>query len=240
LGAARNFGVERCSGEYIAFLDTDDVYHDFALEKLYKMVSENHYALAYGGHSNMNSSGNYIGVFQPDKREGYLFPELLVNFNIPIVGSIVSKKILIDSELTFDPQISASEEYCLFMQLAANYHIVSTDTLLLKYRVHDDSLTNRTIAKWGEERRYTLSKILASKPELKGRYPSQFNAAYARAAYYDAQYKMHLKEPKQAQLLLSEYKFFNITYFLLYLVSYMPPLVWNLIQRWKYKRVNFS
>ena len=47
--AARNTGLDHASGEYVSFVDSDDILFPDALEKLYQMVLREKTALAVGG-----------------------------------------------------------------------------------------------------------------------------------------------------------------------------------------------
>tara|TARA_R110001606_G_scaffold355312_1_gene506180 strand:- start:8802 stop:9722 length:921 start_codon:yes stop_codon:yes gene_type:complete len=236
LGEARNLGIKHCLGTFISFLDCDDVYYPDALQKAYDLISSSNCILAYGGHDNINSKGEIIGKHQTQKNDGDLFSKLLLQYDIPIVSTIVSRSLLGKSCLNFDSNIVASEEYCLFMQLAAKYKIISTEEILLKYRIHDNALTNGSISKWGAERRYTLDKIVSENPHINKRYHRELQLAYARSFYYDAQYFMSLGERKLAKLCLSKSKYLNFKYFLLYILVFFPYPIWQSIQKIKYKR----
>lgn len=49
LSSARNFGIEKSSGEYIGFVDSDDYVKENMFEQLYNMVEENHAKMAVCG-----------------------------------------------------------------------------------------------------------------------------------------------------------------------------------------------
>jgi len=236
LGAARNFGIKQCSGRYIAFLDVDDVWLPNAIEKLLILITSGDYALAYAGHLNINTDNTIIGKMVPKKQKGIIFGELLKQFDIPIVTSMVSSQHLLKSGLLFDDNIHASEEYCLFMQLAVKNCFIADNEFVTKYRIHDNALTNKTAAKWGYERRYTLDKIVKENPEVKNKYLIELNEAYARAAYYDAQFYMSIKDTKSAVNSLSAYKFQGIIYFILYILARNFSGIWHYLQKIKYGR----
>ena len=236
LGAARNFGIKQCSGRYIAFLDTDDIWLSNAIEKLLTLITSGDYAVAYAGHLNINSNNRIIGKMTPKKKEGMIFGELLKQFDIPIVTSIVSNQHLMKSGLLFDSSICASEEYCLYMQLAARYYFISIDEVVTKYRIHDNALTNKTASKWAIERRYTLDKIIRENPDIRRVYQKEFNEAYARASYYEAQYFMSINDSKSAIFALRIYKHQSVLYFVLYLVIKYFSGLWYRLQKIKYGR----
>lgn len=235
LGAARNFGIKNCDGDYIAFLDTDDIFFPDAIEKLVHEIECSSAELVYGGQININSSGKEIGKMIPVCKTGNLFPKLLKQFDIPIVATIVSKKALVESKLSFDKRITASEEYCLFMQLAARYDISSIEHPVVRYRIHSGALTNKSMSKFSEERRYTLNKIITDFPNFKEKYSAGFEAAYARADYYDAQFYFSMGEMEKAVFSMKKAKKTGGIYIFLDFIIRFPSL-WKFFQYVKYRR----
>lgn len=59
LGQARNYGVEHSRGEYIAFVDSDDVVDKEAYEKMYKTVKQTGSDMAIGNVMRFNSQKRY-------------------------------------------------------------------------------------------------------------------------------------------------------------------------------------
>ena len=236
LGAARNFGLQYCSGEYVAFLDTDDIWLPSMLKEQLISIESGNYALSYTGQIEINEKGKIIGEIIPSLKNGKIFSQLLKQFDVPIVSSMIKKSILLDNDLNFDLNVSTSEEYCLFMQLSVNNEFVVIPKGLVKYRIHDKSLTNKTISKWASERRYTLNKIKQKYPKIEENYPNEFKEAYARASYYESQYLVSIGKKWEAFLLLSKYSFVNKKYLILSLLLLLPSFVWKKIQEIKYGR----
>ena len=236
LGAARNFGLEFCSSEYISFLDTDDIWLPNMLEEQLLAIESDNYALAYAGQIEINSNGEVIGEIIPQEKKGNIFDKLLLQFDVPIVSTIIRRSILTSHHLNFDSNISASEEYCLFMQLSVNETFVVIPKALVKYRIHDNALTNKTISKWADERRYTLDKIKKENKNIEEKYKNEFKEAYARAAYYEVQYLMSKNKRLDALNLMSKYLFVDKQYFLLTIILLFPSFLWNEVQKLKYGR----
>jgi len=236
LGAARNFGLKYCEGEFISFLDTDDIWLDSMLEEQLKAIESNNYALAYAGQIEINTIGEKIGEIIPVFKEGNIFNKLLLQFDIPIVSTILRRSSLEESKLNFDMNVSASEEYCLFMQLSVRNRFVVIPQALVKYRIHDGALTNKTISKWAKERRYTLNKIIQENKGIEEKFNEEFKEAFARAAYYEAQYLVSTDQNFQAFKVLSKYAFLDKRYFVLSIILLFPSFVWKKLQQLKYGR----
>src|SRR5207302_5978538 len=128
--------------------------------------------------------------YRPARRSGEMFDALLRQFDIYVPAVMVRRAALDALQLAFDPSIAASEEYCLFMQMAVSCRFRVVPDPMAKYRVHDEALTNRSISKWADEREYTLDTIERRHPGIRDRFRGGFREARARACYYRARYHM--------------------------------------------------
>ncbi len=237
LGAARKFGVNYCNADYIAVLDTDDIWLPYALEKLYDAIISGDFALAYGNQNLINSDGESIGKIQNvyAGEEGDFFPKLLKQFDIPMVATMINKNKLFEAKLNFDENIYGSEEYCLFMQLAVENNFIAINDFIVNYRVHE-SLSTKLNDKIYKEREYTLKKILTNHPNIEERFDKEFTEAFARGVYYKVQYLMSKDKKIEAFNTLRKYMFVDYRYFILTLMTLLPKSLWNIVQSKKYKR----
>ena len=74
------------------------------------------------------------------------FPQLnLIGFPTSSMSKFISPKTptFVKNDLNFSSEMEASEEYNLFMQIAAIGKIHSTEKIHADYRILEDSLTNK-------------------------------------------------------------------------------------------------
>lgn len=239
LGEARNKAIQVSSGEYISFIDCDDIWSD--QNKLKKQVeimeSNSNLSLNYGSIEEILPDSSHFRNVINKYETGSLFGELLTQFDISIITALIRKSCLIESGLNFDPTVRASEEYCLFMQLASKYPISVSKDIMAKYRVHSTSLTSSSLSRLGLERRYTLNLILNKNPELRYKYRKEFKEAYARADYYDARWEMEQLNKLTAFKLLVKNSFVSYRYFFLALITLLPSFFWQKLHIIKRSRV---
>ena len=236
LGEARKIALEHSDGEWIAFLDTDDVWYPHKLSFQLEALEESDYIVGYGGVQLISSSGKKLSCAKPVNTSGNILEGLLNQFDINMVTPIIRKSVLSKLGINFDPIITASEEYNLFIRLAANGKFLTQDEVLGQYRIYENSLTDKQIALWAFERRYTLSQLEIENPGIKSKYPKAFVEAEARAAYYEAQYLMSLGKRDDCIKTLYKLIDINITYRVLYYLSYFPS-IWRIIHRRKTRMI---
>ena len=226
LGHARHEAVKMATGEWIAFLDVDDSWNSNNLESQISQLEDSEYILSYAGVREITESGKIIRDCLPLHSSGNIFPDLLLQFDINMVTPLIRREFMIENNLNFEPIITASEEYNLFMRIAAKGKVLSIPEILGNYRVSSSSLTNKQISKWATERRITLEQLATENPEKFVTYANEFKLAYDRSDYYEASYLMSLGQKRKARKLLLGIKN-GLIYQLLGILTY-STILWKL------------
>jgi glycosyltransferase involved in cell wall biosynthesis len=229
LGGARKNALKKTNGKLIAFLDCDDLWFENKLELQVKKMESDNFSLCYGGCVYIAENGDEIRTISPNYKDGEMFENLLFHWDINMPSILIRKQDLLDFNLNFDENIYASEEYCLFMQLAVTTKFCVINQPIVKWRATEISLTSEQISKHAYERRYTLNKIINNHPGIELKYKEGFQEAFARADYYDASYYMSLNNRKKARKSLKKIKNLNFKYYILYLILFLPSFFWNSI-----------
>lgn len=115
--AARNAGIDTARGDYIAFLDDDDVWHLEKLEKQMKVFeSDSSIGLVYTGSKAIYVSDKVSYAIVPHQR-GDLRKTILLGNCIGTTSTVVVKKEVIVEAGKFDIQMPALQDYDLWIRI---------------------------------------------------------------------------------------------------------------------------
>lgn len=139
-GAARNHGIEKSSGEWIAFLDADDYWQSEKLAWQSAVVLDNpDVGLVYSGWTTLSDNGmsENISAKPPEWVKKRLITQC------PIVPSTVLVRRSLMLQNSWSTKLGSSEDWWLFYRISRNTKFASVEKPTTVYRIHNKSLTHR-------------------------------------------------------------------------------------------------
>jgi glycosyltransferase involved in cell wall biosynthesis len=130
---ARNNGVERATGSYIAFLDADDLFYPTKLEVQLNFMQEAGLAFSHTSYHRMDLEGNVIGSISSGTLTGNVFPGIMAS--CPIAMPTVMARAEVLKRNRFPEHFEIAEDVCLWITIASKYEIGGMDGVFSKVRV---------------------------------------------------------------------------------------------------------
>jgi len=139
---SRNRGFSHSSGEFIAFLDADDLWTPDKLEAQLKALQENPKAvIAYSWLDSIDEHNNFLREGNHRTENGNIFTKL---FLIPFIESgsnpLIRRQAFIDIG-GFDESLIASQDYDLYLRLASRYEFIGVPSPQILYRISSNSMS---------------------------------------------------------------------------------------------------
>jgi glycosyltransferase involved in cell wall biosynthesis len=161
---ARNFGLEKATGELIAFLDHDDLWHPQKLRRQVEVLSQDtRAAVVYSKWDEIDENGQKLAEeswlwkqagWKPaegEVLEALLMKNPIVSMSVPLIRTEFLRVIA-----GFDPQTAPADDWDLWMRLAARFPFRFIDEVLVSYRRHESQQSNDEFRMWRGSHRATL------------------------------------------------------------------------------------
>ncbi len=142
--SARNKGIMEASGEYIAFLDSDDLMTKDRLVKQIKILNENTQIDVLCGNAQKFTNKKKLGpYFINSQSENISFASLL-NSNLIIQSTVMMRSNLSISEFQFPEIKFVHEDYGYWLKISAtDKKIYYSSEVFIKYRINPNGISRK-------------------------------------------------------------------------------------------------
>lgn len=155
-GRQRNIGIKESHGEYIAFIDDDDIWYKTKLQEQHSYIKDNN--IEWCCTNAMKLMGAQTRVFFPDKLTdlqdnpkylqglqsllGNTFPKTIRHEHLCLINTVIASSVMISRKIVNDigyfRHISDSDDYDYWLSVSIKYNCYYTDKPLLLYRSNDN------------------------------------------------------------------------------------------------------
>lgn len=139
---ARNVALEKASGKYIAFLDSDDLWMEEKLEKQISFMKQNNYNFTFTSYIQINENGEENGVIIKAKKK--------VDYNGVLLSCPIGNSTVIYNAEKLGkfeiPNIRKRNDYALWLQiLKKEKYAYGLNEILAKYRIRKNSVSRNKL-----------------------------------------------------------------------------------------------
>ena len=156
---ARNLAITKCKGDFISFLDSDDTWEKNKLKRQIKFFKNKKVGVVYGNLWLLRESYKKKKILSKKKlSNGMIFNEILEDYNIGIITTLIRTKILKNEKLKFNKKYNHIGDFDLFIKLSKICQFKAIQDPVATYRIHGNNLSLKNTYKEIEELQIWLKK----------------------------------------------------------------------------------
>lgn len=142
---ARNLAIRKTKGNYVSFLDTDDLWTKDKLQKQVSFLKMNKGAkILFSNYFILNENKNKNSIkHKKNLPSGNITQKLLDNYSIGILTVFIEKNIF--KKFKFKKNYNIIGDFDFFINLSRKFKIYSIQKPLAFYRIHGSNLSSTNI-----------------------------------------------------------------------------------------------
>ncbi len=152
ISAAMNTGITAASGRYIARLDSDDIWLPEMLAiQVSTLENRTELGLVYAKAQGMDANGNPLSEtrglplrYFEDSFKSMLYHDSTCNITVVVRSEYLEKAG------RYDESLPVNEDWDMWLRVARHCQFGFTDTVVARYRYHDDNITQKTSLHFSE------------------------------------------------------------------------------------------
>lgn len=145
LADARNRGVEEAVGDYIIWLDDDDLVLPHVHQTYLELLSEDpNIDIVYGDYRFVDADGAILYDLKHDefyRNNAFYISRLLTGLRVPHGGSMFHKSVYEKYGL-YDVSFKSAPDYDLFVRIARDVSFKHADSIVYIYKIHDGNMSS--------------------------------------------------------------------------------------------------
>tara|TARA_B100000963_G_scaffold347131_1_gene353095 strand:- start:3332 stop:4228 length:897 start_codon:yes stop_codon:yes gene_type:complete len=142
LYAARNLAMKKATGEFVSFIDADDIWEKNKLKEQIKLFKDKETAVVYGNSWLKNEKKNKTKKFINYKVQGgYIYKDLIKRYNVGILTSLIKNSLLKKSKIIFDKKYNIIGDFDFFLKLSKKYKFQYISEPIAIYRIHENNFS---------------------------------------------------------------------------------------------------
>lgn len=157
---ARNNGVEFSGGEFVAFLDSDNLWEEHRLREGVEVLGKNpQIGLCYADVVYIDAKGDEMHRVNMPRYSGFVFPKLIVD-NFVSMNTVMVRRSVLPSVRPFNQANRLDEDYELWLDMSVKNQYFYIPQYLARYRIEGERISNNFMIRL-DANESTVNKMIA-------------------------------------------------------------------------------